>query len=123
VPGHHHDESLALKALIGLTQLVLADAGAAVDDHVATSLASNLRQLQHLDLFECDLGDMGCLAAIGQTLTQLTELQLRRSSKMTQAGLMQLTTLVRLQQLGVDRNEEVTDGVLREFWAAVPLLV
>jgi hypothetical protein len=83
VPGHHRGEALALTALTGLTRLVLADAGAAVDDHAATSLASNLRQLRHLDLSRCDLGDMVCVEAIGQTLTQLTELQLRGSGRMT----------------------------------------
>jgi hypothetical protein len=36
---------------------------------------------------------------------------------------MQLTNLQRLQRLGVDRNAEVTDAVLNDFWAAVPLLL
>jgi Leucine-rich repeat (LRR) protein len=116
VPGG----ALALTALTGLTRLVLAGAGAGVDELAATALACNLRQLQHLDLSGCKLGSMGCLAAIGQ-LTRLTELQLKGSGSVTQRGFMQLTKLQKLRRLGVDRSEAVTDAVLREFWAAVPL--
>jgi hypothetical protein len=123
VPGNQRGDVLALTALTGLTRLVLAYSRAAVNDQAAAALAANLQQLRHLDLSYCDLGDMACVAAIGQTLTQLTELQLRGSGVMTKAGLMQLTNLQRLQQLGVDRNDEVTDAVLQELWAALPVRV
>jgi Leucine-rich repeat (LRR) protein len=105
VPGHHRSDALALTSLTGLTRLVLANSRAAVDDHAATALAANLRQL---DLSGCDLGDMACLAAIGQTLTQLTGLQLRGSGDVTRAGLMQLTKLQRLQW---DRGRQECRGV------------
>jgi hypothetical protein len=112
------DDALALTALTGLTRLVLDRAYAAVNDSIATALACNLRQLQHLDLRRCNLGHMACLAAIAQ-LTQLTELRLEDNDLVTRQGLMLLTGLKQLQRLGVDKNAEVTAAVLEGFWSAV----
>jgi Leucine-rich repeat (LRR) protein len=114
VPG----DALALTALTGLTRLVLDEAYGAVNDSIATALACNLRQLQHLDLRRCNLGHMACLAAIAQ-LTQLTELRLEDNDLVTRQGLMLLTGLKQLQRLGVDTNAEVTAAVLEGFWSAV----
>jgi hypothetical protein len=111
-------DARALTALTGLTRLVLRALGSGVGDVAATALACSLRQLRHLDLHSCNLGDMVCLAAIGQ-LTQLTALHLCGNEVLTREGLMLLTGLTRLQQLGVRRNVEVTDAVVEEFWAAV----
>jgi hypothetical protein len=111
-------DARALTALTGLTRLVLRGLGSGVGDVAATALACSLRQLRHLDLHSCDLGGMVCLAAIGQ-LTQLTALHLFGNEGVTREGLMLLTGLKRLQQLGVCRNEEVTDAAVEEFWAAV----
>lgn len=111
VPG----DARALSTLTALTRLVLAGQGAAVDDTTATLLACSLKQLQHLDLGWCELGDMVCIAAIGQ-LTLLTELGLAGSAGLTRDGLMLLTGLSRLQKL---RVEQVTDEHVKEFWAAV----
>jgi hypothetical protein len=122
VPG----DAMALTALTGLTRLVLDGRCLTcyvVDDLAATALAWNLRQLRHLNLLCCKLGSMACLVMIGQTLTQLTELQLGGNKGITQRGLMQLTKLQKLRRLGVDRNVEVTDAVLRQFWAAVPVIL
>jgi hypothetical protein len=55
---------------------------------------------------------MACLAMV-RHLTQLTELQLGRNGGLTQQG---LTGLKQLQQLGLDRNAEVTDEVVESFW-------
>jgi hypothetical protein len=96
---------------------------------VATALACNLKQLQHLELnrnwvqrghrySECDLDGMVCLAATRQ-LSQLTQLQLQGSRGLTVEGLMLLTCLPRLQRLVVEKNEEVTDAVMQRFCAAV----
>uniref|UniRef100_A0A383W112 Uncharacterized protein n=1 Tax=Tetradesmus obliquus TaxID=3088 RepID=A0A383W112_TETOB len=111
-------DALALTALTGLAKLDLSGLGDAVGDVAATALACNLRQLRHLHLTECGLGDMVCLAAI-RNLTQLTELRLEGNDGITQQRLMLLTGLSSLQQLRVDESEEVTAAVLDEFWAAV----
>jgi hypothetical protein len=104
--------------LTDLTRLVLDELGDGVGDLAATALACNRRQLKHLDLQRCSLGSMACLAAIAQ-LTGLTELQLEDNDGLTRQGLLLLTGLTRLQQLGVDRNADVTDEVVDSFWAAV----
>jgi Leucine-rich repeat (LRR) protein len=125
VPG----DALALIALTNLTRLAIQDAGPGVSDMVATALACNLKQLQHLELnrnwvqrghrySECDLDGMVCLAATRQ-LSQLTQLQLQGSRGLTVEGLMLLTCLPRLQRLVVEKNEEVTDAVMQRFCAAV----
>jgi Leucine-rich repeat (LRR) protein len=114
VPG----DALALTALTGLTRLELQHAGDGVGDSAATAIASSCQQLQHLDLSECDLGSMACLAAL-RNLTQLTELRLYWFSGMTQQGLMMLTGLKGLQELSVGRNTEVTNELVESFWAAL----
>lgn len=113
VPG----DVLALTALTGLTRLVLAGMGDSVGDEAAAALARSCKQLQHMDLSKCSLDSGACLAEIGR-LTQLTQLQLEGNAGITCQGLMQLTGLVKLQQLYVDGND-VTDDALRGFWAAV----
>jgi hypothetical protein len=121
------DDALALTALTGLTRLVLAEADDAVGDLIATALACNLRQLQHLDLQPCNLDGLVCLEAIAQ-LTQLTELRLEGNdgSRWTQQagaeGLMLLTGLKQLQRLGFDVNAKTTavsHQRLQDFWSAV----
>jgi hypothetical protein len=64
------------------------------------------------------LGSNALLAAVRQ-LKQLTYLCLVRNAGLTEQGLMQLTSLKQLQQLLVDKTEEVTDEVLSRFWSAV----
>jgi hypothetical protein len=61
---------------------------------------------------------MACLANI-RYLTRLTELRLEGNAGLTQQGLMLLTGLKQLQQLGVGRTADITDGVEESFWAAV----
>uniref|UniRef100_A0A383WJT9 Uncharacterized protein n=1 Tax=Tetradesmus obliquus TaxID=3088 RepID=A0A383WJT9_TETOB len=97
-------DALALSALTGLTRLVLEDVGEGVGDEAAAAVARSCRQLQHLDLSRCKLDSGACLAEIG-TLTQLTELQLRGNAGVTLQGLMQLSRLVQLQRLEVDRQD------------------
>uniref|UniRef100_A0A383VLW3 Uncharacterized protein n=1 Tax=Tetradesmus obliquus TaxID=3088 RepID=A0A383VLW3_TETOB len=106
-------DARALTTLTGLTELNLSGLGAAVNDAAAGALARSLKQLQHLNLGRCELGDM-----LGQ-LTQLTTLGLCSSSGLTQEGLMLLTGLTRLQQLWVGGCAQVTDNHVEEFWAAV----
>jgi hypothetical protein len=89
-----------------------------VDDVAATALASSLKQLQHLHLVDCALGDMACLAAIGQ-LTQLTELNLWGCTGLTRQSLMLLTGLFRLQQLHVDTRRPAMAAHAQEFWSAM----
>jgi hypothetical protein len=116
VPG----DALALTALTGLTRLVLANAGDAVDDTAACALARCLKQLRHLDLSYCSLGSMTCLPAIAH-LYELTELRLNHSggeSGMTEQGLMLLTGLSNLQHLNVE-NCQLPDGALARLWAAL----
>lgn len=112
-------DALALTALTGLTSLSLCNLDAALGDLEANALACNLTQLRDLDLTDAWLGDMVCLAAIARR-TQLTGLALwfnTSSSDLTQRGLMMLTTLLRLQELGL---YECGDISLDAFWAAVP---
>jgi hypothetical protein len=111
-------DARALTALTGLTRLVLGGLGDGVGDVAATALACSLRQLRHLDLQSCELGDMVCLAGIGQ-LTQLTALQLEGNDGLTREGLMLLTGLTSLQELGVSDIEGVTDADVEEYWAAL----
>jgi hypothetical protein len=114
VPG----DALALTALTNLRTLILNCDSGGVDDFVATSLACSLKQLRHLDLSYCKMHSMVCLAAIGH-LTQLSVLRLLGNSGLTKRGLMALTGLSLLQELDVTNDEEVTDEVLEDFWAAV----
>jgi hypothetical protein len=114
VPG----DALALTALTKLTSLILHCGNGGVDNFVATALACSLKQLRHLDLSYCSMDSMVCLAAIAH-LTQLTVLRLWGNSGLTKRGLMALTGLSDLQELSVTNNEEVTDEVVEEFWAAV----
>lgn len=112
------EDALALTALTNLTEPHLDHAGAAVTDVVATALACSLRQLRLLSLTGCELGDMVCLAAVGQ-LRQLTSLQLLGSFEFSERGLRLLTGLSRLQQLGVDSDADITAEAWASFWAAV----
>jgi hypothetical protein len=123
---HGHGDSswaagdvLALIALTSLTKLHMVDATHRVGNAAATALACELQQLQHLDLSRCglqldDVEGIACLEAIGQ-LTQLTYLGLQNNPEITQAGLMRLTKLCRLQELHVQASSEV----LEAFWAAL----
>jgi hypothetical protein len=111
-------DALALTALTGLTKLQLPWLRDGVGDLAAAAIAGSCKQLCHLDLHDCSLGSMVCLANV-RHLTQLTELRLQGNSGLTQQGLMLLTGLTRLQQLGVDRTAEITDDVLDSFWAAL----
>jgi Leucine-rich repeat (LRR) protein len=115
---HMPGDALSLTALTGLTRLVLAMAGAGVGDLAATAIAGSCKQLQHLDLVACELGSMACLANI-RHLIQLTELCLEGNAGLKQQGLMLLTGLMQLQQLGVDRTADITEEVVDSFWAAV----
>jgi hypothetical protein len=110
-------DARALTALTGLTSLVLARVGPGVGDEAAAAIAGSCKQLHHLDLCDCDLVSMECLSSI-RHLIQLTQLQLQGNAGLTQQHLM-LTGLTCLQQLGVDRTAEITDGVVDSFWAAV----
>jgi hypothetical protein len=123
-------DAKALTALTSLTRLELYGAGRGVSNSVATALAFSLPQLQHLELRWCGLqlgtaDGMVCLWAIGR-LTQLTYLALYATScenaGVTEQGLMQLTTLCQLRELGVRLKRDgadVTREVLEVFWAAV----
>jgi hypothetical protein len=104
---------LALTALTGLTRLVMNDFKAGMSDLAANALACNLRQLQHLELRDGNLGDMVCLAAIAQ-LTQLTELNLSDNAGLMEQGLMLLTTLKHLQGLDVS-NTSITEEMRHRF--------
>jgi hypothetical protein len=95
-------------------------AGTGVGDFAATGIASSMRQLQHLDLRDCGLGDMVCLAAIVQ-LKQLTELRFEGNKPLGLQELMLLTGLSRLEQLGFVMAPDVTDDVVHRFWPAVQL--
>uniref|UniRef100_A0A383VV71 Uncharacterized protein n=1 Tax=Tetradesmus obliquus TaxID=3088 RepID=A0A383VV71_TETOB len=101
-----------------LMSLGLFNGGARVSDLAATALARGLKQLHTLDSRCCELGSMACLGAIAY-LPQLRELWLMGTPGITPQGLMMLTRLSRLQCLGVDRNDEVTDAVVDEFWATL----
>jgi hypothetical protein len=109
-------DALALTALTGLTKLELLWLHDGVGDLAAAAVAGSCKQLCHLALRDCSLGSMACLASV-RHLTQLTELCLQGG--LTQQGLMLLTGLTRLQQLGVDRTAEITDEVVDSFWAAL----
>uniref|UniRef100_A0A383WEQ5 Uncharacterized protein n=1 Tax=Tetradesmus obliquus TaxID=3088 RepID=A0A383WEQ5_TETOB len=112
----------ALTVLTGLTSLRLAHGGACVDGFAATALAHSLQQLRRLDLAECELRAMSCLAAIAD-LRQLSYLGLEGNAGITRQGLMLLTRLSRLQSLSVAANDEVTaafvdDFVLNAAWSS-----
>jgi hypothetical protein len=124
-------DALALTALTRLTHLRLFGAEHGVGTAVATALARSLQQLQSLDLYCCSLQlgsaeGLACLEAIGR-LTQLTELRLSCNEGLTQQGLMLLTGLSRLEQLGYhdlcnhvsNSAAQVTDEEMAAFWAAV----
>jgi hypothetical protein len=111
-------DALALTALTGLTKLELQWLCDGVGDLAAAAIAGSCKQLCHLDVQDCSLGSMACLASVLH-LTQLTELCLQGNSGLTQQGLMLLTGLTRLQQLSVDRTAEITDEVVDSFWAAM----
>jgi hypothetical protein len=111
---------LELTVLTGLTRLVLA--GVEVGDMAATALACNLQQLRDLDLQNCSLEGLVCVAAIAQ-LAELTELNLDDNKGLTQRSLMLLTGLRQLQQLHIAMNpngaDPVTPAVVDEFWRRV----
>jgi hypothetical protein len=109
-----------LTALTGLTHLALINLYDGAGDGAAVALVRSLKHLELLDVRSCsiDLGSMAFLAAVGQ-LRQLKYLYPQGNGGLTEQSLMQLTGLPRLQHLGVDENEEVTDEVLDRFWAAV----
>uniref|UniRef100_A0A383WDL0 F-box domain-containing protein n=1 Tax=Tetradesmus obliquus TaxID=3088 RepID=A0A383WDL0_TETOB len=108
----------ALAALTGLTHLGLRRGGACVDDFTAAALAHSLKQLRRLDVSECELGTMVCLAAIAD-LPRLSDLQLKGNPGVTQQRLMLLTRLPHLQILSVARNDEVTDAFMDEALSAL----
>jgi hypothetical protein len=118
-----HGDALALTALTGLTRLDLCNFQDGFGVGAANELVRKLKHLAHLEL-RCggiDLGSNAFLAAVGQ-LKQLKYLCLEGIDGLTEQGLMQLTGLQHLQQLHVDRNEEVvkvTAELLSRLWAAV----
>jgi hypothetical protein len=118
VPG----DALALTGLTGLTSLMVDKGQQRVGTAAASALAGSLKLLCCLDLDSCeiDLSDSKFMAALGQ-LTQLSKLQLEDSrGGVKQQGLMQLTRLTRLQQLGVTSWwVDVSDEVLAAFRAAI----
>uniref|UniRef100_A0A383VKZ4 Uncharacterized protein n=1 Tax=Tetradesmus obliquus TaxID=3088 RepID=A0A383VKZ4_TETOB len=94
-------DARALTALTSLTRLHVWRAEHGVGP-ACIALACQLRQLQHLCLFDCGLQlvtaeGLACLDEI-RCLTQLTHLDLRCNA-LTQQGLKQLTGLPRLQRL------------------------
>jgi hypothetical protein len=111
------EDALGLSVLTRLTRLVLNGVGAGVGDVPATAIACSLKQLRHLDLQNCALGSMHCLAVVGR-LTKLTELRLEGNDGLTCERLLLLTRLSQLQELGV--SEDAVDAhAVRLFWAAV----
>jgi hypothetical protein len=92
-----------------------------------TALASCLKQLCHLDLSSCELGDMACVGAVGQVAHSpaLTRLHPRLhlysnigpGKGLTREGLMMLTRLSCLECLYLDTNAAVTGEVVDAFWA------
>jgi hypothetical protein len=113
-------DALALIALTGLNRLVLEGLGDGVGDLAACALACSLRQLQHLDLQQCELGNsMACVAAIAH-LTQLTELRLEANEGLLQQGLMLLTRLTDLRKIGVDVGDGITCEDVEAFKTCVP---
>jgi hypothetical protein len=115
-------DAQALSTLTGLTRLVLEGAELGVDDVAATALACCLRQLRHLDLSGCEMGEMACLAAIGQ-LAKLTALRLgsHHTAVLTERGLKLLTGLSRLRYLDILGDAAVSREALEQFWPACPL--
>ncbi|KAF6261042.1 hypothetical protein COO60DRAFT_1637093 [Scenedesmus sp. NREL 46B-D3] len=107
-------DALALTAHSGLTRLELGHDDAGVGDEAAAALAGSCQQLQHLNLTDCSLVSMACLANVAH-LTQLTQLRLKGNSRLTQQGLMLLTGLKRLQHLEGERSTDVTDEVMERF--------
>jgi hypothetical protein len=114
VPG----DVAALTALTSLTYLDLSAGGPCVGDREVVALACCLKQLRDIGLDYCELGSMACFGAIAH-LPQLTELSLVEVPSPTKQGLMTLTRLSHLQCLDMDRNAEVTDAVMAEFWASL----
>jgi hypothetical protein len=111
------EDALGLSVLTTLTRLVLDGVGAGVGDVPATAIACSLKQLRHVDLQNCALGSMHCLAVVGR-LTKLTVLRLEGNDGLTSERLMLLTRLSHLQELGV--SEDAVDArAVRLFWAAV----
>uniref|UniRef100_A0A383W682 Uncharacterized protein n=1 Tax=Tetradesmus obliquus TaxID=3088 RepID=A0A383W682_TETOB len=106
---------LALTALTALTHLRLSDGGACVGDAAAVALACSLKALRHLDLSDCGLGAMACLGAIAH-LRQLSCLHSQGNPGITPQGLMMLTRLHNSTTLVVDKNDEMSDDVLKSFW-------
>jgi hypothetical protein len=107
-------DAMALTALTALTCLVVQNVGVGVVDDAASALASSLTQLCHLDLDTCGLTTMACLANIGG-LQQLTQLRLLGNSAVAEHGLMLLTRLTGLQQLGICIDKELTYDVAQKF--------
>jgi hypothetical protein len=119
-------DAKTLTALSSLTRLVICGAAHGVGPIAATALANNLTQLQLLALVDCDLQlgtaeGLACLNAVGCKLMQLTYLDFsgNPAAGLKQQGLMQLTGLSRLQQLGDCDGVRVTDGVLQGCLAAL----
>jgi hypothetical protein len=114
-------DALALTTLTSLTRLELSgDLG--ISTSTVAALARNLRQLQELDLWRCQVEGLGtaegmaCLEAVGG-LTQLIFLALSCDPGLTQQGLMQLTKLSRLEGLCIETLSSGCDE--QAFWAAV----
>jgi hypothetical protein len=121
-------DGAALQALTNLTFLGISEAAHGVGSTSATALACSLRQLQCLELHDCQLQlgtaeGRACLEACGR-LPQLTRLDVTGNPGLTRQGLMQLTGLSHLKEPDVEcDNVLVTAEVLRGIWsgtAAVP---
>jgi hypothetical protein len=114
----------ALTALTGLTHLEMACCLMLDGTKTATVVARSLTRLRHLDLSDCCLnfGSTDLMLALGQ-LTQLTLLDITRvardGNQLAEGALMQLTGLRHLKDLRIPDSPEVSEEVLRVFWAAV----
>jgi Leucine-rich repeat (LRR) protein len=115
------EDALPLTALTVLTLLDLASAPLlpkqATWDLPVSALACHLKQLASLQLC-CQLGEMACLAPIGQ-LKRLTMLRIPNTGDVTEQGLMLLTGLSQLQQLDLGEQKQLPGEVMDGFWATI----
>jgi Leucine-rich repeat (LRR) protein len=107
----------AVEPLTVLTQLTrLTMSGCNFNDAAFNLLAMNLTRLKRLSIGGSELVGDGGLVVAAHVLTQLTSLNIRSCSKVTDEGVLQLT---RLQQLSAifaedtDVSKEVVSRVLR----------
>ena len=107
--------ALPLMRLTSLQVLKLYFAG--ISDMVAVGIGCNMKQLVRLQLRgNADLTD-ACTPALAQ-LTNLVNLDLSHVDKITDAGVLQLTTLVQLENLETDETN-ISNEALQTFWDAI----